>query len=68
VKLIGIDHVGIASDFQGGGGIEGWSNAGETFNVTKELVKRGYTQDQIAKLWGGNLMRVMDAVEAGRKS
>ncbi|MCE9648134.1 MAG: dipeptidase [Parvibaculum sp.] len=67
VKLIGIDHVGIASDFQGGGGIAGWSNAGETFNVTKELVKRGYTEAEIGKLWGGNLMRVMDAVAAGRK-
>jgi membrane dipeptidase len=68
VKLIGIDHVGIASDFQGGGGVDGWSNAGETFNVTKELVRRGYTEEQVAKLWGGNLMRVMDAVEAGRKN
>lgn len=68
VKLIGIDHVGIASDFQGGGGIEGWSNAGETENVTAELVRRGYTQDQIAKLWGGNLLRVMEAVEGGRKT
>ncbi|MGB3811305.1 MAG: dipeptidase [Parvibaculum sp.] len=68
VKLIGIDHVGIASDFQGGGGIEGWANAGETLNVTKELVKRGYSQEQIGKLWGGNLMRVMDEVAAARKS
>jgi len=67
VKLIGIDHVGIASDFQGGGGIEGWANAGETLNVTKELVRRGYTADDIAKLWGGNLMRVMDEVAAARK-
>lgn len=67
VKLIGIDHVGIASDFQGGGGIDGWSDASETFNVTRELVKRGYTEGEIAKLWGGNLMRVMDVVEAARK-
>ena len=64
VKLIGIDHVGIASDFNGGGGIEGWNNAGETFNVTLELVRRGYTEDQIAKIWGGNLLRVMDQVQA----
>lgn len=66
VKLIGIDHVGIASDFQGGGGIEGWSHAGETANVTVELLRRGYTEEQVAKLWGGNLLRVMEAVEAVR--
>jgi len=58
VKLIGIDHVGISSDFDGGGGIVGWNDASETFNVTLELVRRGYTEDQIAKLWGGNLLRV----------
>jgi membrane dipeptidase len=63
VKKIGIDHVGIASDFNGGGGIAGWNNAGETFNVTLELVRRGYTEEQIAKLWGGNLLRVMEKVE-----
>ena len=67
VNLIGIDHVGISSDFQGGGGIEGWSHAGETLNVTAELVRRGYTEEEIGKLWGENLMRVMDAVEAARK-
>jgi membrane dipeptidase len=63
VKKIGIDHVGIASDFNGGGGIDGWDNAGETFNVTVELVRRGYTEEQIAKIWGGNLLRVMGEVE-----
>jgi membrane dipeptidase len=63
VKLIGIDHVGISSDFDGGGGVEGWNNAAETFNVTRELVKRGYTEPQIAKLWSGNLLRVMDEVK-----
>ncbi|MBX3492492.1 MAG: dipeptidase [Parvibaculum sp.] len=67
VQLVGIDHVGISSDFQGGGGIEGWSHAGETLNVTAELVRRGYTEEEIAKLWGENLMRVMDAAEAARK-
>ena len=66
VKLIGIDHVGIASDFNGGGGIAGWDNARDTLNVTVELVRRGYDEDQIAKLWGGNLLRVMEAVEAHR--
>ncbi len=63
VDLIGIDHVGISSDFDGGGGIEGWSDASETFNVTLELVKRGYTEDEIEKLWGGNLLRVLDEVQ-----
>ncbi|MGE0442681.1 MAG: dipeptidase [Gemmatimonadales bacterium] len=63
VKLIGIDHVGISSDFDGGGGVDGWSDASETFNVTLELVKRGYTDEQIEKLWSGNLLRVMEEVE-----
>jgi membrane dipeptidase len=63
VKLIGIDHVGISSDFDGGGGVEGWNGADETFNVTLELVRRGYTEAQIAKIWSGNLLRVMDEVQ-----
>jgi membrane dipeptidase len=63
VKLIGIDHVGISSDFDGGGGVIGWNDASETFNVTLELVRRGYTEAQIEKLWGGNLLRVMDEVQ-----
>ena len=64
VKLIGIDHVGISSDFDGGGGVDGWNGADETFNVTLELVRRGYTEAQIDKLWSGNLLRVMDEVQA----
>jgi len=67
IKRIGLDHVGISSDFNGGGGIRGWSNAAETINVTLELVRRGYTEEQIAKLWGGNLLRVMEQVEAYAK-
>ena len=63
VNLIGIDHVGISSDFDGGGGVVGWNDASETFNVTLELVRRGYTEEQIEKLWGGNLLRVMDEVQ-----
>ena len=63
VKMIGIDHVGISSDFDGGGGIEGWDSAADTVNVTIELVRRGYSEDQIAKLWGGNLLRVWTEVE-----
>ena len=57
---IGIDHVGISSDFDGGGGIEDWANASETFNVTMELIRRGYSEEEIAKIWSGNLLRVLD--------
>jgi len=64
VGLIGIDHVGISSDFDGGGGVLGWVDASETFNVTLELVKRGYSEQDIAKLWGENLLRVLDEVQA----
>ncbi|WP_417370798.1 dipeptidase [Gelidibacter japonicus] len=67
VNKIGIEHVGISSDFDGGGGIEGWSDASETFNVTLELVKRGYTEEQIGLLWSGNLLRVLDEVQAVAK-
>ena len=63
VKLIGIDHVGISSDFDGGGGIDGWNSAAEAFHVTLELVRRGYTEEQIGKLWSGNLLRVWGEVE-----
>jgi membrane dipeptidase len=63
VKLIGIDHVGISSDFDGGGGIDGWNSAAEAFNVTMELVRRGYTEEQIGKMWSGNLLRVWGEVE-----
>lgn len=63
VKLIGIDHAGISSDFDGGGGVDGWRNAGETFNVTLELVRRGYTEEQVAKIWSGNLLRVLTDVQ-----
>jgi len=63
VKLIGIEHVGISSDFDGGGGIEGWDSAADTLNVTIELVRRGYSEEQVAKLWGGNLLRVWGDVE-----
>lgn len=63
VKKMGVDHVGIASDFDGGGGVEGWNDASETFNVTLELVRRGYTKKQIEKIWSGNLLRVLDEVQ-----
>jgi membrane dipeptidase len=64
VDLIGLEHVGISSDFDGGGGIEGWNDASETFNVTLELVRRGYTEEEIGFIWSGNLLRVLDEVQA----
>ncbi len=67
VGKIGLEHVGISSDFDGGGGVEGWNDASETFNVTLELVRRGYTEEQIGALWSGNLLRVLDQVQAVAK-
>ena len=63
VELIGLEHVGISSDFDGGGGISGWNDASETANVTVELVRRGYNEKQIGLLWSGNLLRVLDDVQ-----
>ena len=63
VNLIGIEHVGISSDFDGGGGVAGWDDASETFNVTLELVRRGYTEEEVGMLWSGNLLRVLDEVQ-----
>lgn len=65
VKRIGLEHVGISSDFDGGGGFTGWHDAGESANITAELVRRGYGAPEIAALWGGNFLRVMRAAEAG---
>ena len=56
-----------SSDFDGGGGIDGFNSAQESFNVTLELVRRGYTEEQIAKIWGGNLLRLMAEVEKTAK-
>ena len=64
VDLIGLEHVGISSDFDGGGGVTGWNDASETFSVTLELVRRGYTEEEIGMLWSGNLLRVLDEVQA----
>ena len=66
-KLIGIEHVGISSDFDGGGGIDGYNCTSEAINVTIELVRRGYTEKQIDALWGGNVLRVMSEVEKAAK-
>ena len=64
VKTVGIDFVGIGSDFDGGGGILGCQASNELINITKELLRRGYSHDDIRKIWGGNLLRVMRQVEA----
>jgi len=63
VKVAGIDHVGIGTDFDGGGGIPGFNDDADSPNVTIELVRRGYTAEQIKKIWGGNLLRVWRDVE-----
>jgi membrane dipeptidase len=63
VQVIGVDHVGIGSDFDGGGGIEGCRTAAEMKNITIELLRRGYSKKEIEKIWGGNVMRVLQRVE-----
>jgi CubicO group peptidase (beta-lactamase class C family) len=68
VAVAGVDHVGLASDFDGGGGIQGWNNASETQNVTAGLRKRGFTEAQVAQLWSGNLLRVWREVDLAAKS
>jgi membrane dipeptidase len=70
VKVAGIDHVGVGTDFDGGGGVKGFNDHSEALNVTVELLRRGYTEEQIRKIWGANLMRVWREVEkvAGGRS
>lgn len=63
VQVIGIDHVGIGTDFDGGGGVDGCRTASEMKNITIELLRRGYSKSAITKIWGGNLMRVLRKVE-----
>ena len=63
VERIGVDHVGIGTDFNHGSGIIGFNDASEALNVTVELLKRGYTEDDITKIWGGNFIRVWRAAE-----
>ena len=63
VQVIGIDYVGIGTDFDGGGGIEGCRTVAEVKNITIELLRRGYSKKDIAKIWGGNVMRVLREVE-----
>lgn len=62
IKIAGIDHVGIGTDFDGGGGVDGCMDASELINITVELLKRGYSDADIEKIWGKNLFRVLDEV------
>lgn len=64
VKVAGIDHVGIGSDFDGGGGLIGCNGDNDLIQITVKLLEKGYTETDIAKIWGGNLMRVMTEVQA----
>lgn len=64
VERIGVDHVGIGTDFNHGGGIVGFEDANSAANVTEELVRRGYSDDDIAKIWGDNFLRVFEAASA----
>jgi len=68
VKRIGIDHVGIGTDFNHGSGIEGYEDASESLAVTVGLVRRGYSADDIKKIWGGNFLRVFRQAERAAKS
>lgn len=63
VRRIGLEHVGISSDFDGGGGFSGWMNAGDSANITVELHRRGYDRAALTALWGGNFLRVMRMAE-----
>jgi len=65
VRVAGIDHVGIASDFDGGGGLLGCAGSNDMVNITVKLIERGYSDQDIAKIWGGNFLRVMDKVQKG---
>jgi membrane dipeptidase len=65
VKRIGVNHVGIGTDFDHGAGIVGFKDASEAPNVTRGLLQRGYSAEDVAKIWSGNFMRVLKAAEAG---
>ncbi len=62
-NLVGIDYVGIGSDFDGGGGLDGCADVSQFPNITAEMLERGYTEEEIRKVWGGNFFRVFAAVE-----
>lgn len=67
-NLVGIDYVGIGTDFDGGGGIDGCADVSELPNITAEMLARGYTEEEIRKVWGGNFFRVFAEVEKRAKN
>ena len=63
IEVAGIDHVGLSGDFDGGGGVDGWDSAADSFNVSAALLERGYTEEDLHKLWSANVLRVLRAAE-----
>lgn len=68
VQVIGVDYVGIGTDFDGGGGVEGCRSVAEMKNITIELLQRGYTRSDIEKIWSGNIMRVLKEVTSKKEN
>ena len=68
ISVAGIDHVGIGTDFDGDGGVPGLANASELIQLTRRLQAEGFTDDDLAKIWGGNFLRVMTRVQAAAQS
>jgi membrane dipeptidase len=68
VQVIGVDYAGIGTDFDGGGGVDGCKTVAEMKNITVELLQRGYSKADIAKIWGGNIMRVFKEVEQKKET
>ncbi len=66
-RLVGVEHGGIATDFEHAGGVDGYRNEGEAPNVTRELLNRGYSAADVARIWGGNWLRVFREVERLRR-
>ena len=63
IEVAGVDHVGLSGDFDGGGGVQGWDGAQDSANVTAALLERGYTPEDLEKIWGGNVLRVLRAAQ-----
>jgi glutamine amidotransferase, class II/dipeptidase len=68
ISVAGIDHVGIGTDFDGDGGVPGLANASELIQLTRRLQAEGFTDEDLAKIWGGNFLRVMTRVQAAAQS
>ena len=67
IEVMGIDHVGLGTDFDGDGGIRGLADSSELLNFTRRLMARGYADKDIQKIWGGNFLRVMTQVQTEKK-